>query len=144
MTHPPTLGLSPTAPARDTGSVLTRLVPTVFYKDVSVGLDLFVDGLAFTPVHEDGGLHVLEREGVKVQLSQDPRAARHSERPELGLETDDIDAFFEEVSTRRPDLLHPNLPTPRERPWGAKEFAVLDATTVCVVVRQWVHPGDAG
>lgn len=118
--------------------MLTRLVPTVFYADVAVGLDLFVDGLGMTVVHHDGDLHVLERDGVKVQLSQDAHAARHSERPELGLETDDIEAVFADVSTRRPDLLHPNLPAPRSRPWGATEFALLDATTVCVVVRQWV------
>jgi hypothetical protein len=121
--------------------MLQRLVPTVFYADVAVGLDLFRDGLGMQVVHEDGGFFVLERDGAKVQLSENAEAAAHSERPELGLETDDIDAFHAEVSGRRPDLLHPNLPTIRLRPWGAREFAVLDRTTVCVVVREWPRGG---
>ena len=122
--------------------MLTRFVPTVFYDDVSVGLDLFRDGLGMTVVHRDGGFVVLEREGAKIQISENAHAAAHSERPELGLETDDIDAVYADVAARRPDLLHPNLPTVRHRPWGAREFALLDSTTVCVVVRQW--PAEAG
>lgn len=118
--------------------MLTRFVATVFYADLTVGLDLFADGLAMSTVHRDGDLVVLERDGAKIQLVENAEAARHSERPELGLETDDVDAVFADVSARRPDLLHPNLPRPTLRPWGAREFALLDATTVCVVVRQWV------
>ena len=47
------------------------------------------------------------------------------------------DQAVRRTAARRPDLLHPNLPTVRLRPWGAREFALLDSTTVCVVVRQW-------
>ncbi len=118
--------------------MLDRFVSTVFYRDVAVGLDLFEDGLGMTVVHRDGDLVVLEREGAKIQLVENRRAAAHSERPELGLETDDIEAVYADVAARRPDLLHPNLPTVHERPWGAKEFALLDSTTVCVVVREWL------
>jgi hypothetical protein len=117
--------------------MLTRFVGTIFYEDVRIGLDLFRDGLGMRVVHEDDGFVVLERDGAKIQLSQNATAAAHSERPELGLETDDVDAVFADVAARRPDLLHPNLPTVRTRPWGAREFALLDATTVCVVVREW-------
>lgn len=120
--------------------MLTRFVATVFYADVSVGLDLFVDGLGMTVVHRDADLVVLERDGAKIQLSQNAEAAAHAERPELGLETDAIEAVHRDVAARRPDLLHPNLPTVRLRPWGALEFALLDSTTVCVVVRQWPTP----
>lgn len=122
---------------RDTGAMLTRLVPTVFYADAAVGIDLFVDGLGMEVVHQDGGLTVVEREGAKLNIVENAQAAAHAERPEYGLETDDIEAVFADVSVRRPDLLHPNLPRVTLRPWGAREFALLDATTVCVVVRQW-------
>ncbi len=123
----------------ENGAMLTRFVATVFYRDVAVGLDLFEDGLGMSVVHRDGDLVVLERDGAKIQLVQNARAAR-GERPELGLETDDVDAVHADVAGRRPDLLHPNLPTVRLRPWGAREFALLDRTTVCVVVREWPAP----
>ena len=123
-----------------TDEVLQRFVATVFYADVAVGLDLFVDGLGMTVVHRDGGFVVLARDGAKIQLAEDAEAAAHAERPELGLEVADVhalEALHADVAARRPDLLHPNLREPTDRPWGAREFALLDATTVCVVVRAW-------
>jgi len=51
--------------------------------------------------------------------------------------TDDIAAEYADVSARRPDLLHPNLRKVTRQPWGPREFALLDATTVCVVLRDW-------
>lgn len=116
--------------------MLTALIPTIFYADVEVGIDLFAGGIGMDVLHRDDGLVVLGRDHAKVYLSPDAdRAAQ--DRPELGIETDDIDAVHADISARRPDLLHPNLPAVRRRPWGAREFALLDRTTVCVVFRDW-------
>ena len=120
--------------------LLNRLVPTIFYADVGVGVDLFVDGLGLGVVHRDEDLVVVQREGVKLDLVQDAEQAA-KDRPQVTVETDDIEALHADVAARRPDLLHPNLPTVTLREWGALEFALLDSTTVCVVVRQWVPPG---
>ena len=43
----------------------------------------------------------------------------------------------DEIAARRPELLHPNLPTVRQQPWGSTEFALRDVTNVCIVFRQW-------
>jgi hypothetical protein len=45
--------------------------------------------------------------------------------------------LYKDISSRRPDLLHPNAKEVAKRPWGAQEFAVLDKTGVCVIFRQW-------
>ena len=116
--------------------MLLRLIPKVFYADIQVGLDLFVRGLGFQVLYQDDTIHVLGRDGTKVYLMQDAHLAS-LDRPELAIETDDIESIHAEVRQRAPELLHPNASTVRLRPWGAKEFAVLDATTVCVVFRQW-------
>jgi hypothetical protein len=116
--------------------VLLRLIPKVFYADILVGLDLFVRGLGFELLYQDGSIWVLGRDGAKVYLMQNADLAA-LDRPELAIETDDIAAIYQEVKARAPDLLHPNSRTVQTKPWGAQEFAVLDATTVCVVFRQW-------
>lgn len=116
--------------------MLLTLIPKVFYADIRVGLDLFVRGLGFTLLHQDASVSVLGREGAKVYLMENAALAA-LDRPELAIETDDIAAIYHEVSTRAPELLHPNCSTVQLRPWGAQEFAVLDASTVCVVFRQW-------
>lgn len=116
--------------------MLTALIPTVFYADVSVGLDLFADGVGMTVLHQDASLTVLARDRAKVYLVQDAEYAA-KDRPELAVETDDIDAVYADIRQRRPDLLHPNLSEVKRQPWGPREFALLDATTVCVIFRDW-------
>lgn len=115
---------------------LLNVVPTIFYADVEVGIDLFIGGIGMELLHRDDDLVVLQRDGAKLNLVQDAEYAA-KDRPQLSIETDDIDAVHADLSARRPDLLHPNLPRVRPREWGAREFAVLDSTTVCVVFREW-------
>lgn len=115
------------------------LIPTVFYAEMAVGLDLFVSGLGFEVVHDDGDFVVLERDGCKLYLVQNAECAAKAP-PEFGIETDKIDAVYADIAARRPDLLHPTYPTGGgivRREYGAREFAVLDSTTVCVVFRDW-------
>jgi hypothetical protein len=116
--------------------MLTTLIPKVFYADLEIGLDLFVDGIGMEILHRDGDLVVAGRDRIKVYLVENEEYAA-KDRPELGIETDDIEAVYADIAARRPDLLHPNLRRVTTRPWGAREFALLDATTVCVVFREW-------
>jgi hypothetical protein len=53
------------------------------------------------------------------------------------IEPDTIGELYKEMSSKRPDLLHPNSKQVMKKPWGAQEFAVLDETGVCVIFRQW-------
>jgi hypothetical protein len=116
--------------------MMIRLVPKIFFTSMSEGLDLFADGLGFKVLHQDGSLAVVERDGAKAYVVQSPEYAA-KDRPEIAIETDDIDEIYHDVSARRPDLLHPSLPRVTQRPWGALEFSMLDKTGVCVVFRQW-------
>lgn len=115
-----------------------QLIPQLFYADILIGKDLFVDGLGFVVIHDSGETDpflILSRDGVTVHLFQQAAAAaRH--RPELRIDTDDIEAAYMEVRARRPDLLHPRLNQIKAQPWGLKEFALRDETGVCVIVQQ--------
>lgn len=116
--------------------MLTAAIPKVFYADLETGLDLFVGGAGMELLYRDDDLAVVGRDHAKVYLCLDADLAA-GDRPELALETDDIEAEFAAVVARRPDLLHPNLPRVTRRPWGPREFALLDRTTVCLVFRDW-------
>jgi hypothetical protein len=116
--------------------MLQRLIPKIFYNELSEGLDLFVDTLGFKVVHNDGTLAVVERDGAKAYIVASPEYAA-KDRPEIAIETDTIFEVYEEIKARRPEMLHPNGNVVTKRPWGALEFAVLDRSTVCVVFRQW-------
>jgi hypothetical protein len=116
--------------------MMIRLVPKVFFDRMDDGLDLFVNCLGFRILHQDGSLAVVGRDGVKAYVVESPEYAA-KDRPEIAIETDNIDEIHHEISSKRPDVLHPNLPRVTQRPWGALEFSLLDKTGVCVVFRQW-------
>lgn len=113
-----------------------NLIPKIFYDELQTGLAFFVDGLGFRVGYQDADMAVVERDGAKAYLVRSP-GHEGGERPDLGIDTDDIDAVFAELSARAPQFLHPNADRIALRPWGAREFAMLDPTTVCVTFRQW-------
>ena len=117
--------------------MMTRLIPKIFYSNMSDGLDLFVDCFSFKVVYRDKTLVVIERDGAKAYLVEDAEFAA-KDRPEITIETDSIDELYDEVCSRRPEMLHPNSKAVEKKPWGSREFAVHDQTQVCVIFRQWV------
>lgn len=113
-----------------------NLIPKIFYANLADGLVFFVDGLGFSIDYQDAEMAVVARDGAKAYLVENAAWAA-LDRPELGIDTDDVQAIFDEISGRAPQLLHPNAGTVSLKPWGSREFAVLDKTTVCVNFRQW-------
>lgn len=116
--------------------MIERVISKIFYNTLNEGLDLFVDCLGFQVRYRDEDLAVVERDGAKIYVVASPELAA-KDRPELAIETDSIHEWYEDIKTRRPEMLHPNGRTIQEKPWGPLEFAVLDRTSVCVIFRQW-------
>jgi hypothetical protein len=116
--------------------MLTRLIPKIFYAESKDGVDLFVRCLGFKILHQDDKLVVVERDGAKAYLVEDPEFAA-KDRVELTIETDAIQSLYDEISATCPSILHPNAKSVERKPWGALEFAVRDVTQVCVIFRQW-------
>lgn len=118
----------------------TKLVPNIFYSDIKDGLELFVNCLEFEIGHDDlSSPHpscIVQKDGIAAFLIQD-RGYAEKDRPELRLQTDDIDGVYKSVQERYPELLHPNSNQVALKPWGAREFALLDASGVCLIIQQW-------
>ena len=78
----------------------SKLVPSVFYIDISDGLKLFVDCLKFSMEHQDlvasQPYCVLEKNGIRIMVFQDEQLAKEH-YPELRLETDNIEAMVKTV-----------------------------------------------
>ena len=116
--------------------MMKRLVPNIFYNRLSEGLELFVTCLGFKVLHQDATLAVVERDGAKAYIIESPEFAA-KDRPQISIETDTIDELYREISSKSPQMLHPNSKTIEKKPWGAREFGVRDKTDVCVVFRQF-------
>jgi hypothetical protein len=118
----------------------TKLVPNIFYEDIKVGLDLFVNCLGFTIGYDDlkgsDPCCVVDKDNLSVFLFQNKKYA-DEHRPEIRLQTENIEEVYAKVAATHPGLLHPNLNKPTLRPWGAIEFALADPSHVCVIIQQW-------
>ena len=118
---------------------LIKVIPKIFYSDIKVGFDLFIKCLGFEVKYsEPGGEHpfyIVDRDGVTLFLHQDDEYAK-KDRPEIRIDTDDIEALHSELMEKSIQLFHPNLPTVKLQPWGLKEFALLDKSGVCVIIQQ--------
>jgi hypothetical protein len=118
----------------------TKLVPNIFYSDIKVGLKLFVECLEFTIGYDDlkseESFCVVEKDGLGIHLIQSKEFAE-KDRPEIRLETNNIEEVFSKVKSAYPELLHPNSKEIALKPWRAKEFALKDDSDVCVIIQQW-------
>lgn len=117
----------------------TKLVPSLFYTDIKIALKTFIDCLEFTMGHEEldsqNPFCVVDKDGLSIMLFQNAEYAE-KEHPEIRLVTDNIDEIYVKVAVKFPELLHPNLKEVTLRPWGAKEFAMLDGQ-IGIRIQQW-------
>ena len=116
-----------------------KLVPSVFYENIQNSRKLFIDCLEFSIVVDESQaecpFYVIEKDSLGLLIYQNAEYAE-KEKPELRLVTNNIDEVYEKVAKTHPELLHPNLSTVTLRPWGAKEFAILDGQ-VGIRFQQW-------
>ena len=114
---------------------LVKIIPKIIYADINIGLQFFTK-LAFEIKYAEEGFYVIERDGVTIQLITSEANFSIGDRPEFRIETDNIETHYSEIKSKHPDILHPNLKVIKQQPWGLKEFAVRDATSVCVIFQQ--------
>lgn len=118
----------------------TKLVPSIFYEDINVGISLFMDCLGFNMGYNGLAEHepccVLDKDNLSVFLFQNKEFA-DKDRPEIRLHTNDIKEVYAKIAATHPHLLHPNLDKVTLRPWGALEFALADSSGVGVRIQQW-------
>jgi hypothetical protein len=117
----------------------TKLVPNIFYHDINDALKLFVDCLEFKIEHDEisspNPFCVVSKNDLRINLFQNAElASEHN--PEFRLVTEDIESVYQKITASHPELLHPNLSKITLRPWGAKEFAIMDKQ-LGIVIQQW-------
>ncbi len=117
----------------------TKLVPNVFYADISDALRLFLDCLEFKIQHDElkasNPFCVIQKDGLRINLFEDKVLAKEH-NPEFRLVTDNIEEVYQKIALSHPELLHPNLNKITLRPWGAREFALMDMQ-LGIVIQQW-------
>jgi hypothetical protein len=102
-------------------------------------LKLFIDCLEFRIERDElKSSHpfcVIEKSGLRINTFENENLAKEH-NPEFRLVTNDIEEVYRKIASSHPQFLHPNLNVVTLRPWGAKEFAVMDKQ-LGIVTQQW-------
>lgn len=109
--------------------ILKYIHPVLPVKDVAKALSFYKDklgfGIAFTDDKINPKYAGVYRDHIEIHLQWHDEKEWEAtiDRPMLRVVTENIDALFEEYSTK--EVFHEQT-TMRETPWGTKEFAFYD------------------
>jgi catechol 2,3-dioxygenase-like lactoylglutathione lyase family enzyme len=120
---------------------MERAIPILPVDDLVVAREFYVDRLGFSVRFEssdDGrtGMLGVERGGIAITL--DCPMAGHGREACVALEVQNVDDYFREWSTRVPVRR-----TPRDEPWGARTFDLLDPFGNTLFVMAPIAPASA-
>ncbi len=115
---------------------LSPLIPAG--KDVEKSIE-FYEKLGFTTTHTEGKplrMAVVERDEIQIFLVQNDY--KHlAEETSLRIRVDGLEQLYEEFLGKGEDIIHPNGKL-EAKPWGCKEFVVLDKAGVCITFYDFV------
>ena len=103
---------------------MERAVPILPADDLKVAKDFYASGLGFEVLFEasvDGRTGLLGLARGTIQITIDCPMEGHGRNACVSLEVEDADAYFDEWSGKVAILR-----APRNEPWGARTFDLLD------------------
>lgn len=119
MNNPPQIGsISPLIPAGD---------------DLEKAIEFYQQKLGFTTIHKEGDpirMAIVKRDSAEIFLV---KSDYHDLAKEISLrlQVTGIEQLYQELESKGDDIIHPKgkLET---KPWGPKEFSVIDLAGVCL------------
>jgi catechol 2,3-dioxygenase-like lactoylglutathione lyase family enzyme len=103
---------------------MDRAIPILPADDLAAAKKFYVDGLGFTvefEASEDGHQGLMGLQRGTIALTVDCPMTGHGRHACVSLDVADVDAWYREWSPRV-DVRRP----PRDEPWGARTFDLLD------------------
>ena len=102
---------------------MTMAVPIIPARDTKAGAEWYRDNLGFDVVHVEPDYAIVERDDVGIHLWGPSGIAPEDSDTMFRIRLDGIDELHDHC--RELGIVHANAPL-EAKPWGAREFAVLD------------------
>lgn len=107
-------------------------IPILPSSDVRAGIDFYVQKLGFSEAFSHGepaSYAGVSRDGAMVHLCQMDDAKAIAAQTMLRFSVQNLDALYDELKDS--GAMHPNGSL-QTKPWGTREFTLLDLDGVCV------------
>lgn len=102
---------------------MTMAVPIIPARDTAASAEWYRDNLDFDVVHTEPEYAIVERDRVGVHLWGPSGIPPEKSDTMYRIRVEGSDELYEQCRER--EILHPSAPL-EEKPWGAREFAVID------------------
>lgn len=104
--------------------MLTAIIPKLPMRDHEVTRSYYVDQLGFTVTGSYAGYLIVERDGFQLHFFHSADLDARTNDGQVYIRTDAIDALHHDL-IRAGVRIHPNGAL-SDKPWGQREFALLD------------------
>jgi catechol 2,3-dioxygenase-like lactoylglutathione lyase family enzyme len=105
--------------------MLTHVHPKLPMRDQAVTQDFYVNQLGFEVVGDYPGYLLVARDHIEIHFFEFKELDPRQNYGQVYIRTDDIEALYQAMLTTARASIHPAAPL-QTKPWGQKEFAVLD------------------
>lgn len=102
-------------------------------QDVEKAIAFYEQQLGFTTVYREGApvtMAIVKRDSAQIVLQQNDD--KHlAEWTTFRIQVEQIEQLYQEFQAKGGTMIHPNGKL-QTKPWGTKEFAVIDLAGVCI------------
>lgn len=110
---------------------ISPLIPAGSDVDVAIA---FYEKLGFSTIHKEGNpirMAIVKRDTAEIFLVKNDYKQLVAEEISLRIHVTNIEQLYQEFESKGEKIIHPNGKL-EAKPWGVKEFVVLDPAGVCI------------
>lgn len=104
--------------------MLTDINPKLPMRDKSITRDYYITQLGFQEIGDYGDYLMVKKDKIEIHFFEFKELDPKENYGQVYIRTDDIDSLYQSLLENKTQI-HPNGPL-GNRPWGQKEFALLD------------------
>lgn len=107
--------------------MLTNIIPKLPMRDKSATRDYYISQLGFQEIGDYEGYLMVKKDEIEIHFFEFKALDPKENYGQVYIRTNDIDGLYQSLLDNKTKI-HPNGPL-QAKPWGQKEFALLDPDT---------------
>lgn len=117
--------------------MLADIVPKLPMRNKSETQDFYINGLGFKELNDYGDYILLQRDQIEIHFFEFKALNPKENYGQVYIRTSNIDDFYQSLIQQNIPI-HPNGPL-QVKPWGQKEFSMLDPDNNLLTFGQTLH-----
>ncbi|OZV68001.1 bleomycin resistance protein [Winogradskyella aurantia] len=107
--------------------MLTEISPKLPMRDKNVTREFYLNKLGFTEIGDYEGYLMFKKDQIEIHFFEFKNLNPKENYGQVYIRTNDIESLYKSLIAKKTDI-HPNGAL-NTKPWGQKEFALLDPDT---------------